>query len=94
MRSRRSTADLVRAGRESIVGRYSDHKWTRTALGRLAGYAPGMSEREESDQLPEEGPEQQVPDDEPGDARDQADENPGVQGEDTGQDTGNPGAAG
>ena len=53
-----------------------------------------MSEREESDQLPEEGPEQQVADDEDGDARDQAGENPGVQGEDTGQDTGNPGAAG
>ena len=54
-----------------------------------------MCEREESDQLPEGGPAEQVPDDEAGDdARDEAHENPGVQGEDTGQDTGNPGAAG
>ncbi len=53
-----------------------------------------MSEREESDQLPEEGPAEQVPDDEPGDARDQAGENPSVQDQDSGQDTGNPGAAG
>ena len=54
-----------------------------------------MSEREESDQLPEEGPAEQVPDDDgEGGARDQASENPGVQGQDTGQDTGNPGAAG
>jgi hypothetical protein len=53
-----------------------------------------MIEREESDQLPEEGPEQQVRDDEPGDSRGEAEENPGVQDEDTGQDTGNPDAAG
>ena len=38
-------------------------------------------EREESDQLPEEGPAEQVPDDVPGDARDDAEENPGVPGE-------------
>jgi hypothetical protein len=53
-----------------------------------------MSEREESDQRPEEGPSEQVPDDEPGNARSEAEENPGVQGEDMGQDTGNPASAG
>lgn len=51
-------------------------------------------EREESDQLPEEGPPQQVPDDdqEPG-ARDEAERSPGVPGEEE-TSTGNPGAAG
>jgi hypothetical protein len=52
-----------------------------------------LIEREESDQLPEEGPEQQVPDDETGDAREDADENAGVPGDDE-QATGNPDAAG
>jgi hypothetical protein len=52
------------------------------------------SNKEESDQLPEEGPGQQVPDDdESGDAREGADESPGVPGEDE-QGTGNPEAAG
>ena len=36
---------------------------------------------EESDQLPEEGPAQQVPDDAGGDARDEAQENPGAEDE-------------
>jgi len=51
-------------------------------------------EREESDQLPEEGPEQQVPDDdqETG-ARDEAEGSAGVPGEEE-TSTGNPGAAG
>ena len=49
--------------------------------------------KEESDQLPEEGPGQQVPDDQPGEAREGAGDNPGVPGEEeTG--TGNPDAAG
>jgi hypothetical protein len=49
--------------------------------------------REESDQLPEEAPPDQVPDDAGGPARDQAEESPGVPGEEeTG--TGNPDAAG
>ena len=47
-------------------------------------------QKEESDQLPEEGPEQQVVDD---DGRDEADENAGVPGE-GGQHTGNPDNAG
>ena len=51
-----------------------------------------MSERQESDQLPEQGPEQQVPDD-AGGSREDADRNAGVPGEEeTG--TGNPDAAG
>ena len=50
-------------------------------------------EREESDQMPEEGPGQQVPDDDDSGSRDEADENPGVPGEDD-QSTGNPDAAG
>jgi hypothetical protein len=50
-------------------------------------------ERDESDQMPEEGPAQQVPDDTDDDSRDEADENPGVPGEDE-QATGNPDAAG
>ena len=50
---------------------------------------------EESDQLPEEGPAQQVPDDAGGDARDEAQENPGAEDEqDDDQATGNPDAAG
>jgi hypothetical protein len=49
--------------------------------------------REESDQLPEEGPSEQVPDDTGSRARDEAEESPGVPGEE-GTATGNPGAAG
>jgi hypothetical protein len=50
--------------------------------------------REESDQLPEEGPPEQVPDDTGrGAARDQAGESPGVPGEEE-TATGNPDAAG
>jgi hypothetical protein len=51
-----------------------------------------VSEREESDQLPEEGPEQQVPDDTPGD-REDAERAAGVPGEEA-TGTGNPDAAG
>jgi hypothetical protein len=50
-------------------------------------------EREESDQMPEEGPGQQVPEDDDSASRDEAEENPGVPGEDD-QSTGNPDAAG
>jgi hypothetical protein len=49
--------------------------------------------REESDQLPEEGPAQQVPEDESGASREEAEENPGVPGEEE-TATGNPEAAG
>jgi hypothetical protein len=49
--------------------------------------------REESDQLPEEAPADQVPDDDGGAARDQAEESPGVPGEEE-TATGNPAAAG
>jgi hypothetical protein len=52
-----------------------------------------MSEREESDQLPEEAPSEQVPEDDPGGDREDANENAGVPGEDE-QSTGNPDAAG
>ena len=52
-----------------------------------------MIERDESDQLPEEGPSEQVPEDETGAERNDADETPGVPGEDE-QGTGNPDAAG
>ena len=48
--------------------------------------------RRESDQLPEEGPEEQVPDD-TGGSRPREDDSPGVPGEE-GTATGNPGAAG
>ena len=41
-----------------------------------------LAERKESDQLPEEGPAPQVPDDEPGSpAREEAEDTPGVPGE-------------
>jgi len=53
--------------------------------------------REESDQLPEEGPPQQVPDDDGGAARDEAEENAGGRGDadsDAGDATGNPANAG
>ena len=49
--------------------------------------------REESDQLPEEGPAEQVPDDGGGAARDEAGDSPGTPG-DEGTATGNPDAAG
>jgi hypothetical protein len=49
--------------------------------------------REESDQLPEEAPPEQVPDDTGGPARDDAEQSPGVPGEEE-TATGNPGAAG
>lgn len=49
--------------------------------------------REESDQLPEEAPSDQVPDDAGGAARDEAEESPGVPGEEE-TATGNPDAAG
>ena len=53
-----------------------------------------MSEREESDQLPEEGPSQQVPeDDDEAGARDDAEDSAGVPGEEE-TSTGNPDAAG
>lgn len=51
-------------------------------------------EREESDQLPEEGLEEDTPEDDTGGAtRQEAEENPGTPGEE-GQATGNPNAAG
>ena len=57
-----------------------------------------MSEREESDQLPEEGPGGQVPEDTDEDARDEAEESAGTPGEegqeDEGQASGNPKSAG
>jgi len=50
--------------------------------------------REESDQLPEEGPQEDTPeDDSGGESRKEAEENPGTPGEE-GQATGNPNAAG
>jgi hypothetical protein len=53
-----------------------------------------MQGHEESDQMPEDAPSGQVPEDEGGgESRDQAEENAGVPGEDE-QGTGNPGAAG
>ena len=52
-----------------------------------------METREESDQLPEEGPGEQVHDDAGGRIRKEAGENPGVPGE-KGTATGNPDAAG
>ena len=52
------------------------------------------SNREESDQLPEEGPSQQVPEDEGGEeSRDEAERTAGVPGEEE-TATGNPDAAG
>jgi hypothetical protein len=51
------------------------------------------SPREESDQLPEEAPPEQVPEDTGGAARDEAEESPGVPGEQE-TATGNPDAAG
>jgi hypothetical protein len=51
------------------------------------------SPRKESDQLPEEGPPEQVPDDTVGAVREEAEESPGVPGEEE-TATGNPAAAG
>jgi hypothetical protein len=53
-----------------------------------------LTEREESDQRPEEAPSQQVPDDDgKGRARDEAEDSSGVPGEEE-TATGNPAAAG
>ena len=52
-----------------------------------------METPEESDQLPEEGPAEQVPTTPAGPGRKEAEENPGVPGEE-GTATGNPDAAG
>jgi hypothetical protein len=52
-----------------------------------------MQGHEESDQRPEDAPGGQVPEDDESESREQADENPGVPGEDE-QSTGNPDAAG
>ena len=49
--------------------------------------------REESDQLPEEGPHEQVPEDDADETRDEAERSPGVPDEE-GTATGNPDAAG
>jgi hypothetical protein len=56
---------------------------------------PGaQADRQESEQLPEEGPADQVPDDESdGGAREEAERSPGVPGEEE-TSTGNPAAAG
>jgi hypothetical protein len=53
------------------------------------------TDREESDQLPEEGPSEQVPDDQggKGNTREEAQRTPGVPNEDE-TSTGNPAAAG
>jgi hypothetical protein len=59
----------------------------------VPGAQADEDKREESDQLPEEGPSEQVADDEGGDARDEAQDSPGVPGEDE-TATGNPDAAG
>jgi hypothetical protein len=67
---------------------------------REGSYARPMFEREESDQLPEEGPGQQVPDDDDGggSSRDDADDQAGGadegQSDDAGKQTGNPPNAG
>ena len=77
------------------VGQRIDHTRSEWKSKQQDQGVPGaqMSEREESDQLPEEGPSEQVPEDESGGDRDDAHENPGVPGEDE-QSTGNPDAAG
>ena len=59
----------------------------------VPGAQAPRNEREESDQLPEEGPSEQVPDDEGGEARDDAADSAGVPGEEE-TATGNPDAAG
>jgi hypothetical protein len=65
-----------------------------TANARRRGPRPQLApvaERQESDQLPEEGPEEQVVEDEPGGgAREEAEDTPGVPGEEergTGEET-------
>ncbi|HXD59874.1 MAG TPA: hypothetical protein VN606_18250 [Thermoleophilaceae bacterium] len=54
---------------------------TRRGALVLSRQRSPLAERKESDQLPEEGPAPQVPDDTPGDAREDAEETPGVPGE-------------
>jgi hypothetical protein len=54
---------------------------TRRGALVLSRHRTPLAERQESDQLPEEGPAPQVPDDTPGDAREDAEDTPGVPGE-------------
>ena len=53
-----------------------------------------MSGTEESDQLPEEGPGSQVPDDDGQGGGSSQGDSPGTPGSDEGQSTGNPASAG
>ena len=53
-----------------------------SATARQGSYARPMFEREESDQLPEEGPGEQVPEDDGDDARDEAEDQAGAADED------------
>ena len=70
----------------------------RRTRSRTSSARPDVeTPREESDQLPEEAPADQVPDDAGGDARDEADEGAGARGDqdsDAGDATGNPANAG
>jgi hypothetical protein len=69
-----------------------------TATAKEGSYARPMVEREESDQLPEEAPGQQVPEDDDdasrGDAEDQAGGADEGQSDDASKQTGNPPNAG
>ena len=78
--------------RSDNVGQQIDDARSDWEAKQSDSNVPG-ARAEESDQLPEEGQPEQVPDDSGGEARDEAEDTPGVPGEE-GTATGNPDAAG
>jgi hypothetical protein len=75
--------DVKRLEHEATkVGEDIDEARSDWAAKQESSEVPGaVAEREESDQRPEEAPAEQVPDDAGGDTREEAEENPGVPGE-------------
>jgi hypothetical protein len=83
-------ADKLERESERVGGRIDDAQrdWeAKESDSSVPGAQPEASseerdsDREESDQLPEEGPAEQVPDDTDEEARDEAEGSPGVPGE-------------
>ena len=83
-RLERETQDMEE--RSDKVGQEIDDARSDWESKQSDSKVPGAQpeETEESDQLPEEGPAEQVPDDAEGEARDEAVETPGVEDPDRG----------
>jgi hypothetical protein len=85
-----------RAGVRNGAARAAAGEGATRFAGLSLGYDAGMAadkQREESDQLPEDAPPEQSPEDDEGTTRDEAEHSSGVPNEE-GQATGNPANAG